>query len=82
MVINKSDFIETNIICQSIINNFNETSDMKAWLHNYRNLYDQISIEPKGLPRIANSHHDGIQYEYISKFHDLYSVMKMKNFLV
>ena len=78
MLISKSDFIESNIICQSIIDNFDETSDMQVWLHNYRNLYDQINIEPKGLPGIANSHHDGIKYEHISKFHNLYSMIKLK----
>jgi hypothetical protein len=78
MIKTKGEFEEANILCQSIIENFDETSDMQSWLQNYRNLYDQINIEPKGLPGIANSHHDGIKYEHISKFHNLYSMIKLK----
>ena len=72
MLKTKSDFEEANIICQSIIDKYDIFSDMPLWLEEHKSLFNQINIQPKGLPGIANSNFEGIKYEYISKFHSLY----------
>ena len=76
MLKTKVEFEETNIICQSIIDNYDIFSDMLFWLEEKRFFFNQINIQPKGLLGIANSNFEGIKYEYISKFHQLYSKVK------
>jgi hypothetical protein len=76
MLKTKTDFEEVNKICQSFIENYDIFSDMPLWLDEHKSLFNQINIQPKGLPGIANSNFDGIKYKYISKFHQLYSKVK------
>ena len=76
MIKSKGEFEETNITCQSIIDKYDIFSDMPLWLEEHKSLFNQINIQPKGLPGIANSNFEGIKYEYISKFHQLYSKVK------
>jgi hypothetical protein len=76
MIKTKGEFEEANIICQSIIDKYDRFSDMLLWLEKHQSLFNQINIQPKGLPGIANSNFEGIKYEYISKFHQLYSKVK------
>ena len=78
MLKTKTDFEEANIICQSIINRYDVFSDMHLWIDEHKSLFNQINIQPKGLPGIANSNFGGITYEFISKFHRLYSKVKFE----
>ena len=78
MLKTKSDFEEANIICQSIIDKYDIFSDMPLWLEEHQSLFNQINIQPKGLPGISNSNFEGIRYKYISKFHQLYSKVKFE----
>ena len=75
MIKTKGEFEEANIICQSIIDKYDIFSDMLLWLEEHQSLFNQINIQPKGLPGIANSNFEGIRYEYISKFHQLYKTV-------
>jgi hypothetical protein len=76
MLKTKTLFKECDILCQSIIENYDMFSDISLWLDEHKSLFNQINIQPKGLPGIANSNYEGIRYEYISKFHQLYSKVK------
>ena len=76
MIKTKGEFEEANIICQSIIEKYDIFTDMFLWQGEHQSLFNQINIQPKGLPGIANSNFEGIKYEYISKFHQLYSKVK------
>jgi hypothetical protein len=76
MLKTKGEFEEANIICLSIIENYDIFSDISLWLDEHKSLFNQINIQPKGLLGIANSNYEGIRYEYISKFHQLYSKVK------
>ena len=76
MLKTKNIFKECDILCQSIIENYDIFSDIPLWLDENKSLFNQINIQPKGLPGIANSNFEGIKYEYISKFHQLYSKVK------
>lgn len=75
MIKTKGDFEEANIICQSIIDKYDIFSDMPLWLEEHQSLFNQINIQPKGLPGIANSNFEGVIYEFISKFHQLYKTI-------
>jgi hypothetical protein len=72
MIKSKVEFEEANIICKSIIDKYDIFSDMPLWLKEQKSLFNQINIQPKGLPGIANSYFEGVKYEFISKFHQLY----------
>ena len=76
MLKTKSDFEKANLICQSIMSNYDIFCDKQLWIDKHKSLFNQINIQPKGLPGIANSNFEGIKYEYISKFHQLYSKVK------
>ena len=76
MLKTKTEFEVSNFICQSIIDKYDIFSDMPLWLEEHKSLFNQINIQPKGLPGIANSNFEGIKYEYISKFYQLYSKVK------
>ena len=75
MLKTKTDFDEVNLICQSIIDNYDIFCDMHLWIDEHMSLFNQINIQPKGLPGIANSNFEGVKYEYISKFHRLYKTV-------
>ena len=72
----KIDFQNINNKCQSVIDSYDIFSDIALWLEEHKSLFNQINIQPKGLPGICNSNFEGIKYEYISKFHQLYSKVK------
>jgi hypothetical protein len=72
MLKTKGEFEETNIICQSILDNYDIFSDMLLWLGKHQSLFNQINIQPKGRMAIANANYEGIIYEHIAKFHSLY----------
>ena len=76
MLNTKTEFEEANMICQSIIDKYDIFSEMLLWLGEHQSLFNQINIQPKGLPGIANSNFEGIRYNYISTFHQLYSKVK------
>jgi hypothetical protein len=76
MLVTKTLFKECDILCQSIIENYDMFSDISLWLEENKSLFNQINIQPKGLPGIANSNFEGVKYEFISKFHQLYSKVK------
>lgn len=75
MIKTKVEFKECDIICQSILENYDIFSDMPLWLEEHKSLFNQINIQPKGLPGIANSNFEGVKYEFISKFHRLYKTV-------
>jgi hypothetical protein len=72
MLKTKIDFQKINNKCQSVIDSYDIFSDIALWLEEHKSLFNQINIQPKGLPGICNSNFEGIKYEYISKFHSLY----------
>lgn len=76
MLKTKVEFEECDILCQSILDGYDIFSDMLLWLEEHQFLFNQVNIQPKGLPGIANSNFEGIKYEYISKFYQLYSKVK------
>ena len=72
---NEIDFQIEDNLCAKIIEDFNlfsEFEQMHAWLDLHKSLYDQINIQPKWLPSIANCNYEGIRYDHIAKFHSLY----------
>lgn len=75
MLKTKVEFEECDIICQSIIDKYDIFSDMLLWLGEHQSLFNQINIQPKGLPGIVNSNFEGVKYEFISKFHLLYKTV-------
>jgi hypothetical protein len=74
---NEIDFQIEDNLCAKIIEDFNlfsEFEQMHAWLDLHKSLYNQINIQPKGLPAIANCNYEGVRYENIAKFHSLYYI--------
>jgi hypothetical protein len=68
-----------DILCQSIINEFDVFGDAKEWLSNYKSLYTRFNIQPGNLPAIADCNFEGVKYENIAKFHSLFQKMSFEN---
>ncbi len=47
--------------------------DRDKWLREYEDMFKSISIQPKGLPSIANAHLNGRFFSNIADFHRLYN---------
>ena len=69
---NKIDFQITDNLCEKALIELGSTNDAGAWMHKYEDLYESISIHPKGLPSIANQHYQGVKYFYIGELHREY----------
>jgi len=72
---NKLQYESAEYLCEKILEYFSplrEFEKIHEWLDSHKSLYDQINIQPKGLPAIANCNYEGIRYFNIEKFHSLY----------
>lgn len=74
----KNDYLNSDIICCSIINNFDVFEDRKEWLIKYKPLFKRFNIQVGTLPAIADSNFEGIKYENIAKFHSLYQKLNFE----
>jgi hypothetical protein len=72
---NRIDYLIKDNQCAKAIDEFKILTSVPVWLAQYSDLFDSISIKPKGLPRITNSHCDGESFENIQEFAHLYSVV-------
>lgn len=68
----RTDFIVTELECKEALEEFEQLSDPSAWLLKYSSLFDLISIQPPGLPRIFSVHFEGEYSESIALFGKLY----------
>ncbi len=69
------DYQIADNLCNKILEkliDFPEFDEMHAWLDIHKSLYNQINIQPEGLPAIANCNYEGVRYDHIAKFHSLY----------
>jgi len=71
---NKSEieFLISDKTCEEAVKEFNSKTNKLIWLAENRELYNSISIRPRGLPSIANCNYHGTHYENISVFHKIY----------
>ncbi len=53
--------------------------DRDKWLKEYKDLFNSLSIQPAGLPSIANAHMNGRFFEQIANFHRLYHKRKFES---
>lgn len=72
----QNDYTNADQLCNSIVNNFDVFGDREEWIMKYKPLFNRFNIQVGTLPAIADSNFEGIKYEYIAKFHRLYSKTK------
>jgi hypothetical protein len=68
----KIDFIITDSQCEEAIIELDSAKSIESWILKYKDLFENISIKPEGLPSIANQHYQGIRYTFIGLFHSVY----------
>ena len=69
------DYLIKDNQCEKAIANFKTLSSVPEWLNQYSDLFDSVSIQPKGLPRITSSHFEGESFENIQLFAHLYDLV-------
>lgn len=72
------DYMKSDKLCESILNEFDVFGDTQEWLSNYKSLYTRFNIQPRKLPAIADCNFEGVKYENISKFHRLYQKLSFE----
>ena len=69
---NQGYYEQLNERCKNAIKVIDQEEDVERWLHLASKLFKAVSIQPDGLPSIANCHFEGVHYSSISEFHSLY----------
>jgi hypothetical protein len=69
------DYIIKDNHCEKALQQFKTLTSVSQWIDQYSDLFDSVSIKPKGLPRITSSHFDGEKFENIQKFSKLYETV-------
>jgi hypothetical protein len=69
------DFLIKDNHCEKAVADFKILTSVPDWLNQYSDLYDSVSIAPKGLPRITSSHFQGESFENIQLFANLYDLV-------
>ena len=69
------DYLIKDNHCQKAIEDFKILTSVPDWLQQYSDLFDSVSIKPKGLPRITSSHFEGESFENIQLFAHLYDLV-------
>jgi hypothetical protein len=69
------DYLIKDNHCKKAIEDFKILTSVPDWLQQYSDLFDSVSIKPKGLPRITSSHFEGESFENIQLFAHLYDLV-------
>jgi hypothetical protein len=69
----KIDFQITDNLCEKALHELASTNDITAWIIKYKDLFESISIKPKGLPGIANQYCEGVKYFFIGELFRVYN---------
>ena len=72
---NKIDYQIANNFCEEALMMLDKENDAAHWLLENKPLFESITIQPEGLPAIANCNFEGIYYGYIAQFHSMYQKM-------
>ena len=75
---NQIDYQSLNLRCEKALKKI-DNNPIDTWLHFASKLFKAISIQPEGLPSIANAHFEGVHYKFISEFHKLYKQKNQEN---
>ena len=59
-------------LCAKAIEEFKVTSSVSEWLKENRPLYNSVSYQPPGLPRVLACNIGGLRFENIRMFGELY----------
>ena len=72
---NRIDFLIKDNHCQKAIDDFKTLTSVPDWLNQHLELYESVTIQPGGLPRITNSNLGDESFENIQLFANLYELV-------
>jgi len=58
--------------CEKALLELKSNISVPVWLLNNKNLYNEVTIRPEGLPTIVDANFNGTNFESINKFFKLY----------
>jgi hypothetical protein len=65
-------YIINDARCELAMKEFASYNPITGWVWEYMKLYEAITIQPKGLPAIAQCNYQGEYFHNISEFHTLF----------
>jgi len=78
-MMDKIDFQVNDNLCEEALIELASIKDTNTWIIKYKELFESISIQPEGLPSIANQHFKGVKYFYIGELHREYQKQLRKS---
>ena len=72
----EKDFCIANENAKEALKELMFDANKVKWLRKYQDLFQKVSLKPKGLPEIVNCNFHGITYCFISEFHHEYQLVK------
>jgi hypothetical protein len=72
---NRIDFLIKDNLCQKAIDDFKTLTSVPDWLNQHLELYESVTYQPGGLPRITNSNLGDESFENIQLFANLYELV-------
>ena len=75
---NEIDYLVADENCKEAIKELMFDANKLKWLRKYKRLFKKVSICPSGLPNIANSNFDGVNYGFIREFHNEFQLVLLE----
>ena len=69
------EYLIKDNLCQKAIDDFKTLTSVPNWLNQHLELYESVTIQPGGLPRITNSNLGDESFENIQLFANLYEMV-------
>ena len=70
---NREDYLFNDKRCEQAISDFKHSASNQRWLKQYNELYNTVTIQPEGLPRITSFNLGDEKFEKIKIFSSLYA---------
>ena len=65
---NEFDYLIADENCKQAVMELIFVTSKVKWLKKYRKLYDKVTINPNGLPRVVIANFNGVKYNFIIDF--------------
>lgn len=65
---NEIDYLVADDNCKQALIDLIDCANRLKWLKKYKRLYQKVTIQPRGLPKVINAFLNGVKYDNIFDF--------------
>ena len=70
--VSQDSYYNNSSNCEKALLELKSNISVPVWLLNNKNLYNEVTIRPEGLPTIVDANFNGTSFEWIKKFFKLF----------